>query len=114
MPAIKYTSTEQKLDMFQVAYGTSVVKDMQEKYAIIADKFPIWAIHSDCMAQHITWTALEAEGFGANLQHYNPPIDAGVQKAWNIPVDWELNAQHVFGTPTSGAGDKKSVIWVQD
>jgi predicted oxidoreductase (fatty acid repression mutant protein) len=79
---------------------------MQEKFPIYAAKFPQWATHSDGMAQHITWTALEAEGLGANLQHYNPLIDAGVQKAWNIPEDWELTAQMVFGGRTGEASEK--------
>jgi hypothetical protein len=79
---------------------------MQDKYPLYAKNFPLWAIRSEGMAQHITWTALVAEGLGANLQHYNPLIDAGVQKTWNIPEDWELNAQLVFGTPTGGPGEK--------
>ena len=84
----------------------TVVKGMQDKFPLYADKFPVWGVHSDGMAQHITWTALEAEGLGANLQHYNPLIDAGVQKTWGVPETWELNAQLVFGTPTGPAGEK--------
>lgn len=53
------------------------------------------------------WTALEAEGFGANLQHYNPLIDATVAKQWNLPNDWRLVAQLVFGSP-EGTADEKS------
>jgi predicted oxidoreductase (fatty acid repression mutant protein) len=79
---------------------------MQEKFAVYADKFRPWATHSDGMAQHITWTALEAEGLGANLQHYNPLIDARVQDAWDVPKDWELSAQLVFGTPASAPSEK--------
>jgi predicted oxidoreductase (fatty acid repression mutant protein) len=79
---------------------------MQDKFPLYADKFPAWATHSDGMAQHIAWTALEANGLGANLQHYNPLIDVGVQKTWNVPKDWELTAQLVFGTPTAPAGEK--------
>jgi uncharacterized protein len=79
---------------------------MQEKFAVYADKCRPWATHSDGMSQHITWTALEAEGLGANLQHYNPLIDASVQETWNVPKDWELSAQLVFGTPISPPGEK--------
>ncbi|KFZ11409.1 hypothetical protein V501_04789 [Pseudogymnoascus sp. VKM F-4519 (FW-2642)] len=114
VPADQYPATEKKLSNFQGAYGTvlffvarSIVKGMQDKYALYADKFPVWATHSDGMAQHIIWTALETEGLGANLQHYNPLIDAGIQKAWNVPEDWEHSAQLVFGTPTRPAGDKQ-------
>ena len=44
------------------------------------------------------WTALEQEGFGANLQHYNPLIDAKIASIWNVPDHWVLKAQLVFGT----------------
>jgi uncharacterized protein len=51
------------------------------------------------MHQYAIWTALEAEGMGANLQHYNPLIDQKVQQTWGISSDWELSAQMVIGTP---------------
>ncbi len=54
------------------------------------------------------WTALEAEGLGANLQHYNPLIDAKVAEAWDIPANWKLNAQLVFGGKTSEPGPKET------
>lgn len=52
------------------------------------------------------WTALETLGFGANLQHYNPLIDAPVAQKWNIPTDWRLISQLVFGSPEAAAGEK--------
>lgn len=45
------------------------------------------------------WTALEAEGLGCNLQHYNPLIDVRIQTEWNVPPVWNLKSQLVFGTP---------------
>ena len=54
----------------------------------------------------VVWTGLEALGFGANLQHYNPLIDAGVAKQWDLPTDWRLIAQLVFGAPEAEAGEK--------
>lgn len=80
---------------------------MQEKFPLYADKFPTWATQSDAMLQHIVWTALEAEGLGANLQHYNPVIDAKVAEAWKTPANWQLNAQLVFGGRTTEAGPKE-------
>ena len=56
------------------------------------------------------WTALCAEGLGCNLQHYQPGISPAVQKEWNVPAEWSLRAQLVFGTPTGpprGGVDKK-------
>ena len=59
------------------------------------------------MHQLVVWTALEAEGLGASLQHYNPLIDDEVKKEWNIPDNWKLIAQMPFGNPTSQAGEKE-------
>ena len=52
------------------------------------------------------WTALEVEGFGANLQHYNPLIDEKIAATWNIPQVWSLKGQLVFGKPAGKAGEK--------
>jgi predicted oxidoreductase (fatty acid repression mutant protein) len=52
------------------------------------------------------WTALELEGLGANLQHYNPLIDQKVSQTWSIPADWQLKAQLVFGTPAGQTYEK--------
>lgn len=56
---------------------------------------------------------MEAEGLGANLQHYNPLIDQKVAEAWGIDKDWELNAQLVFGKREGEAGEK-SFLPVED
>lgn len=45
---------------------------------------------------------MEAEGLGVNLQHYNPLIDVRLETEFNVPSTWNLKAQMVFGTPTSG------------
>jgi predicted oxidoreductase (fatty acid repression mutant protein) len=59
------------------------------------------------MHQFALWVALEAEGFGANLQHYNPIVDQKVQAEWNVPQEWALRAQLVFGGKTGEAGEKQ-------
>lgn len=58
------------------------------------------------MHQYVIWTALASLGIGANLQHYNPVIDAQVANTWNIDTDWQLIAQMVFGHVEQPAGDK--------
>ena len=60
--------------------------------------------HSSGIHQFIAWTALELEGLGANLQHYNfmPDFVEAVRKEWDIPDTWTLHAQLVFGTPQNG------------
>ena len=55
------------------------------------------------MHQIALWTALEAEGFGASLQHYNPLIDTKVKNKYGIDLEWRLRCQLVFGTPADGA-----------
>ncbi|KAJ5090267.1 hypothetical protein N7532_008951 [Penicillium argentinense] len=102
-----------KLQGFKAAAGTILfyedpthIKSFQEKFAAFADKFEPWADHSNAMHQYFLWTALESVGFGANLQHYNPLLDASVAKQWNLPTDWRLVAQLVFGSPEAPAGEK--------
>jgi predicted oxidoreductase (fatty acid repression mutant protein) len=84
----------------------SVVKNYEEKFPSYAKHFNTWATQSDAMLQFAIWTALEAEGLGANLQHYNPIIDEKVAKAWDVPQDWKLNAQLVFGGRTNEPSEK--------
>ena len=74
--------------------------------AIYADKFPQWSEHTNGMHALNLWTALELEGLGANLQHYNPLITEGVSKTWEIPSNWDLKAQLVFGKPAGQPGEK--------
>jgi len=57
---------------------------------------------------YLVWAALEAEGLGGNLQHYNfhPGFVADVASTYDLPdpTVWKLKAQLVFGTPT---GDRE-------
>ncbi|RHZ55489.1 hypothetical protein CDV55_105429 [Aspergillus turcosus] len=105
--------TKPKLLGFGAGYGTILfftdfesLAPLKEKFAIYADKFDPFALEANAMAQYLVWTALCSEGFGANLQHYSPLIDEEVQKTWNIPASWKLDAQLVFGTPTGAPGEK--------
>lgn len=107
------SSTKPKLESFRAAYGTVLffvdyesLAPIKEKFAIYADKFDPFALESNAMSQYLVWLALESEGFGANLQHYSPLIDEQVAKTWDIPASWKLDAQLVFGTPTSEPGEK--------
>jgi predicted oxidoreductase (fatty acid repression mutant protein) len=59
------------------------------------------------MHQFAAWTALEAAGLGANLQHYNPIIDRKAQEHWNVPLEWKLRAQLVFGGRAGEPGPKE-------
>uniref|UniRef100_UPI0006D59E14 nitroreductase family protein n=1 Tax=Paenibacillus dakarensis TaxID=1527293 RepID=UPI0006D59E14 len=110
----QFASTKEKMAGFRAGYGTvlffednSVVAKLQEQFALYADNFPIWSLQSSGMLQFVVWTALEAEGLGASLQHYNPLIDDKVRTEWNLPESWKLIAQMPFGKPLSEPGEKE-------
>ncbi|WP_378954631.1 nitroreductase family protein [Pelosinus sp. sgz500959] len=114
VPADKFAPTEEKINSFQNGYGTvlffedeNVIQQLQTNFALYKDNFPIWSHHSSGMLQFIVWTALEAEGLGASLQHYGSLIASEVSKEWNIPTTWTLIAQLPFGKPTVKPGDKE-------
>lgn len=114
IPEDKFAPTEEKINSFQGGYGTvlffedqSIIEQLQSNFALYKDNFPIWSQQSSGMLQFVVWTALEAEGFGATLQHYSPLIDDAVNKEWNVPTTWKLIAQMPFGKPTAAPGDKE-------
>ena len=58
------------------------------------------------MHQYALWLALEAEGLGANLQHWNPVPDLRIRSEYDLPELWVLRAQLVFGAKEEEAGEK--------
>lgn len=61
--------------------------------------FPEWSEHTTGIHQILVWTALELEGFGANLQHMNaiPPVETALKQFLGVPEDWKLKAHLNFG-----------------
>ncbi|EPL6455444.1 nitroreductase family protein [Providencia rettgeri] len=113
VPEQAFAATEQKIDSFAAGAGSilffedqDIVKGLQEQFPLYADNFPIWSEQASGIAQFAVWTALSQENIGASLQHYNPLVDNDIQKTWNIPANWILRAQMVFGSINSPAGDK--------
>ncbi|HBK5312017.1 TPA: nitroreductase family protein [Enterococcus faecium] len=113
-PAEAFPNTQNKLAGFKNGYGTvlffkdtDVVKGLQEQFELYADNFPDWSEQSNGIATANTWVALVDKGLGANLQHYNPVIDEAVAKEWNIPSNWKLRSQLIFGSPETPAGEKE-------
>lgn len=113
-PAEAFPNTQNKLAGFKNGYGTvlffkdtDVVKGLQDQFELYADNFPDWSEQSNGIATANTWVALVDKGLGANLQHYNPVIDEAVAKEWNIPSNWKLRSQLVFGSPETPAGEKE-------
>ncbi|KAK2072266.1 hypothetical protein P8C59_006632 [Phyllachora maydis] len=113
VPAEQFAATAKRLAGFKAAAGSMLffedqdtVRAFEAKFPPYAANFGLWAAQSDAMLQFALWTALEAEGLGANLQHYNPLIDERVRDAWEVPASWKLNAQLVFGGRAGAVGAK--------
>ncbi|KAL8695962.1 MAG: hypothetical protein Q9201_007887 [Fulgogasparrea decipioides] len=109
LPEEKFNHAKQRFVGFRAGYGTILfyedttsVREFQEKFKTYEDKFPGWSEQTNGMHQYVIWAALEAEGLGVNLQHYNPLIDVRLETEFNVPPTWSLKAQMVFGKPTSG------------
>ncbi|WP_315121837.1 nitroreductase family protein [uncultured Clostridium sp.] len=114
VPADKFSSTEDKINSFRSGYGTvlffednSVVESLQQQFALYKDNFPIWSQQASGMHQFVIWTALEIDGLGASLQHYNELIETDAKKEWNIPDNWKLIAQMPFGKPIAQPDEKQ-------
>ena len=113
VPASAFASTDAKISSFEAGFGTvlfyedqDTVKALQEQFALYADNFPVWSEHSTGIAQFSVWTALSEKNIGASLQHYNTIVDAEVAQMFDIPENWKLRAQLVFGSIESLAGEK--------
>ncbi|WP_168525508.1 nitroreductase family protein [Acinetobacter sp. A3] len=113
VPAEAFANTEAKINSFAAGFGTAlfyedqnVVKALQEQFPLYADNFPVWSEHSTGIAQVAAWTALAEINVGASLQHYNPIIDEEVAQTFEIPVNWKLRGQLVFGSIEAPAGEK--------
>lgn len=114
VPAAQFEMTEKKIKKLASSYGsilfyddTAITNRFSNQFPLYREKFAVWSQHANAMLQINIWNLLEAEGFGASLQHYNPLIDADVQKAWNLPESWSLIAQMPFGTPTAAPDEKE-------
>lgn len=113
VPEAAFQKTAEKISAFAAGYGTIlyfidevVTKELQEKFPLYADNFPIWAEQANGMLQYMVWTALAEKNIGASLQHYNPLIDSAVHKEWNVPKNWRLRAEMPFGSIEAPAGEK--------
>ncbi|KAM5341402.1 hypothetical protein ACJ41O_013122 [Fusarium nematophilum] len=75
------------------------IKAAQETHQSAAHMFNQFADHASGMAQILVWTALELEGFGANLQHMAamPPVEVALKKFLQVPDDYSLKANLNFG-----------------
>lgn len=108
-----FAKTSAKIDGFKAAYATilyftdmDVVHGLEEQFPSYADNFYDWSEQAMGNANFAVWTALAENGLGANIQHYNPLIDADIAKEFDLPANWKLRAEMPFGSVEQGAGDK--------
>lgn len=113
VPPEQFSTTEEKINSFKNGHGTilffedqDTVAGLQQKYPLYKDNFPLWSLQSSGMLQYIVWTALEAAGFGVNLQHYDPLIVKKVKSTWDIPESWKLLGEMPFGKPLAAPKEK--------
>ena len=113
VPAEAFAKTEEKINSFAAGFATvlyfiddEVTKDLQKKYPLYAENFPIWAEQANGMLQYMVWMALAEQNVGASLQHYNPLIDEKLREIWNLPKSWRLRAQMPMGSIETAAGEK--------
>jgi predicted oxidoreductase (fatty acid repression mutant protein) len=114
VPPEKFEPTDKKINSFAAGHGTvlyfydtKIVEGMQQKFPMYKDNFPVWAEQSSAMFQFTIWSLLEAEGLGANLQHYNPIVDDQTKKIFNVPENYKLVAQMPFGGISGAPGEKE-------
>jgi uncharacterized protein len=115
VPAEAFPKTAEKIASFAAGHGTvlyfddtAVTDRLAGQFPSYRDNFPVWAQQANGMLQFAVWTALEQEGLGASLQHYNPLIDDEVKGAFGLPETWKLIAEMPFGEPTGKPGEKVS------
>ncbi|MEB3752937.1 nitroreductase family protein [Acinetobacter sp. MD2(2019)] len=113
VPAEAFETTAKKIASFAAGKGTAlfyedqdVIQSLQAKFAAYADNFPVWSEHSTAIAQFAVWTALSEQGIGASLQHYNPIVDQETAATFDVPANWKLRAQLVFGSIEAPASEK--------
>ncbi|GLV14720.1 nitroreductase [Alicyclobacillus hesperidum] len=113
MPAESFRSAQGRLQGFRNGYGTvlffedqAVVEGFQQKFPRNQELFPVWSEQTNGMHQYAVWVALEAEGLGASLQHYNM-VEERIKAEWGLPETWRMIAQMPFGSPTQDPRTKE-------
>lgn len=91
---------------FCILVDDHVTADLQAKFPLYADNFPVWAEQANGILQYMVWTSLAENNVGASLQHYNPLIDEKVREEWRLPQSWRLRAQMPFGSIEASVGKK--------
>ncbi|KDN53416.1 Nitroreductase [Tilletiaria anomala UBC 951] len=116
-------AVQKRLPWFAAAQGTVIFfedKKVIDEYRGGASAFSHlwddWSNQASGMAQINLWTALEAEGYGVNLQHVAPMAGEGFKPMFNaalkVPSGWIVQAELVFGYPDQK--DLKVKTFIED
>lgn len=103
-PEDRIARISSRIDGFIKAYGTilffddtAVTGELIHKYPASERNFLTWAEQQNGMLQVNVWNGLAAMGIGANLQHYNDPVEKIAKSELALPDSWRLVAQMPFG-----------------
>lgn len=69
------------------------LNSLSKTRSIPLEVFQTWSENSTGMLQYIVWAALEAEGYGASLQHhaaFHPDINGAINKEFGLPESWKV------------------------
>lgn len=111
----QFKKTKAKLKVFENAYGTILlfkntndIEDIKKAYPGFANRQDFWGEQSFGIAAYTIWLTLADLGLGANMQHYDPLLDAAIEKEFKIPKGYVLEAEIVYGDIAINAEAKES------
>ena len=116
MDAESLERQKERIAGFKAGYGTvlffedeAVITGFQKNIPQYAHMFGTWSHHGSGMSQIYVWNTVEAAGYGANLQHYGGVTESSLQTKYSLPPTWKAQAELVFGSVKSPAGEKTYV-----
>ncbi len=108
-----WESMDVKVDRCAAAFGTvlffedqDIIQSLQKHKPLQAEEFLLWSEQTSGMVQYAVWTAIASTGLGASIHHFNPSIDQATLELLDLPPQWQLKAQLVFGNILENATNK--------
>ncbi|RZG44101.1 nitroreductase family protein [Acinetobacter wuhouensis] len=111
-----WESMDVKVDRCASAFGTvlffedqDIIQSLQKRKPLQAEEFQLWSEQTSGMVQYAVWTAIASTGLGASIHHFNPSIDQATTDLLDLPKQWQLKAQLVFGSILETAVNKNEL-----